>query len=933
MEIGAVVPHIPDHEVLRCIGKGSYGEVWLARAVTGTLRAVKVVRREDFELDRTFEREFEGIMKFEPVSREHPGLVQVLHVGRNDEEKFYFYVMELGDDKVRGSTVDAADYESRTLGTDKALKHRLPILDCIENGAQIAEGLAHLHECGLTHRDIKPANIIFVNGKAKLADIGLVATAGQMTFVGTEGFVPPEGPGTKLADIYSLGMVLYELATGKDRLEFPELPDDPGDSRTRPQRQALNAIILKACALQAKKRFSSAREMGLALRAAKSKRAKGKSLPVRLITLPVATAAAAFAIVTWQHNGAMPWPPGRFAKGQLLAPPPPARSGKVRLESNPAGASVERDGVVIGRTPFIDEAPAGLVNYVFRRKQYQDKILPVIEIVADQLKTLDMVKLQFYNPPKPGQTWENSLEMIFDPQKDGHISRRAVTYDQFQSLKNLSNVDNAGMALEYPGPNELLAMVHIERDDALGFCDALTQRESQLGWLTLDLCYRPENYVLKDPEKAKKKQDERPGDQNCFRLVVEKYGTITLDSDPPGAAVYEGGLRKGNTPWTMTRQRPGQLDFRLVLPGFSESDVQLELKSGASLTYTETLKKNKLPVFGKEWKNSLGIPFRPIPPEVNILAAAWETRVQDYAEFAKATNTPIRLKDDNKDGKDDLEQGPDHPVANITRAEARDFCKWLTAREREKKFLDSSMEYRLPSDAEWSLAAGSGPGNESQRTPAQRHMTVYDIYPWRPAYQWPPLRAGPVSKDDKSKPQKAAANLGDLTALKKGVLGDLKPWQTELLVSLSYTNMESPGEDDGVTGYDDGVVFTSPVGKFAPIGTGLFDLSGNVWEFVEEDYGVGKDSNRNQDLRAYAVVRGGAWNTLAFEAEELATQYRKAIPPDMADIFYGFRVMVALTPAAMASAAAAAKPPPAASASPLPNAFPDPTIFDESTSD
>ncbi|RYD28305.1 MAG: serine/threonine protein kinase, partial [Verrucomicrobiaceae bacterium] len=225
MEIRTAAPRIPDHEVLRCIGKGSYGEVWLARAVTGTLRAVKVVHREDFELERTFEREFEGIMKFEPNSRDHPGLVHILHVGRNDEEKFYYYVMELADDRERGSRVDAADYEPRTMGTDKATKNRLPVAECVEHGAQLAEGLAHLHECGLTHRDIKPSNIIFVNGKAKLADIGLVAAAGQMTFVGTEGFVPPEGPGTKLADIYSLGMVLYEMSTGKDRLQFPELPD------------------------------------------------------------------------------------------------------------------------------------------------------------------------------------------------------------------------------------------------------------------------------------------------------------------------------------------------------------------------------------------------------------------------------------------------------------------------------------------------------------------------------------------------------------------------------------------------------------------------------------------------------------------------------------------------------------------------------------
>jgi hypothetical protein len=61
-------PSIPDHDVLRKIGGGAYGEVWMARGVTGAMRAVKVVWREDFDDERTFEREFEGILKFEPIS-------------------------------------------------------------------------------------------------------------------------------------------------------------------------------------------------------------------------------------------------------------------------------------------------------------------------------------------------------------------------------------------------------------------------------------------------------------------------------------------------------------------------------------------------------------------------------------------------------------------------------------------------------------------------------------------------------------------------------------------------------------------------------------------------------------------------------------------------------------------------------------------------
>ena len=73
---------------LKVIGRGSYGEIWLARSLTGVWRAVKIVDRATFDSDRAFQREFEGMAKFEPISRSMKGSSIILHVGRDEADRF-----------------------------------------------------------------------------------------------------------------------------------------------------------------------------------------------------------------------------------------------------------------------------------------------------------------------------------------------------------------------------------------------------------------------------------------------------------------------------------------------------------------------------------------------------------------------------------------------------------------------------------------------------------------------------------------------------------------------------------------------------------------------------------------------------------------------------------------------------------------------------
>ncbi len=268
------LPHTPGFELFQPpFGKGAYGNVWLAKNAAGQWRAVKVIYLKNFDGDTApYEREFNGVTRYKPVSDKHPSLLRIDFVSEKSDG-YFFYAMELGDSIISGWEPEPTTYKPRDLGGERARSpgRRLPQADCIRIAIALTDALEFLHEQGLTHRDIKPGNVIFVSGQPKLADLGLIAEIRPddqtKTFVGTPGYMPPppEPPGTPVADIYALGMLLYVISTGNNAAYFPEIATTLVNTKEPAPYLALNAIILKACQPDTARRYQSAREMRSAL--------------------------------------------------------------------------------------------------------------------------------------------------------------------------------------------------------------------------------------------------------------------------------------------------------------------------------------------------------------------------------------------------------------------------------------------------------------------------------------------------------------------------------------------------------------------------------------------------------------------------------------------------------------------------------------------
>src|SRR5215210_5919460 len=206
------------YDVVRPLGSGGMGEVYLARdRVLGRDVALKVLRKQyagDEEFAERFKRE-----AMSAASLSHPNNIQVYDRGETEE----------------GASYIAMEYvPGGTLKERISREGPLEAADAAGLGAQVAEALGAAHDRGMVHRDIKPQNVLLAaRGGAKVADFGIARAGSSATIsrtgsvMGTAGYMSPEQalgkPATPKSDLYSLGVVLYEALTG----ELPYTADNP----------------------------------------------------------------------------------------------------------------------------------------------------------------------------------------------------------------------------------------------------------------------------------------------------------------------------------------------------------------------------------------------------------------------------------------------------------------------------------------------------------------------------------------------------------------------------------------------------------------------------------------------------------------------------------------------------------------------------------
>ena len=348
----------------------------------------------------------------------------------------------------------------------------------------------------------------------------------EYKIVGTEGFVPPEGPGTAKADIYSLGMVLYELSTGKDRLDFPELPDNLAlSSSQRRDWQALNQIICRCCTHDEKQRYSTASELAekLASIASPTKRSwigRTTALPFRLlaagcgvVVLGVLSTVFFSSKDTPSHNTDLPLREASAAAPSTDTVPAeasspveaPEKTASSRMLSTTAAGAYfyTSQGQEIGALPIsleqIGQLP--IEEGEILAPGYRERKIRMAQLVGNVPSDQPIV-FPLSRAPEPLHGWTSPLGIVFryDVSQTRHLSIWPVGASRFRQFQ--ADMKEEVLAKEdfdfveagslFPGADcEDKTLVATTEAIALRFCEWINASPEKKGALLPNQSYKP----------------------------------------------------------------------------------------------------------------------------------------------------------------------------------------------------------------------------------------------------------------------------------------------------------------------------------------------------------------------------------------------------------------------------------------------------------
>jgi serine/threonine protein kinase len=901
---------LPQYRIESLIGRGGMGAVYkgtqivLDRPVAIKLLPAEIAANEEF-ITR-FHREARTLARLQ-----HSRIITIHDFGQTSEGHLYF-VMEY---------IDGTDLRKILRGPGLSPNQALLVV------GQICDALHAAHSQGVIHRDIKPENILISkDGYVKLADFGLARPLNQgntsvltstNVIMGTADYMAPEqrdGQADERADIFALGVMLYEMLTGKP----PRGAFEPASRKVQLDVR-IDEVVLKALQTEPERRYQHASEMktdvdrirNTPLPAPPPAKPQPSTPPARKRTNAFLVAAAfcllllgAAGYYIWQKTDQRNWAAANKAPSVAIS--------AQTVNSVPANANSPTPSPVSDTTAEKDALEKALFSGPWTWDSKDSELQHWNHIVFWRNGSLTLsgggtlattpasarwtvtgahsVELQLGGSGRIALTVYSGLDYFTGCRADGNlvVAGRLVPADEALSAKPAgipqppqptppavapppstpvpsdsskpwSEIEKWLAAID--GPQQEVfqkqvlkpfeAGVADLRAHYLAALDAASARASAAGQLTEALAWRTERQDFKITQNVAADFADTPAGlkvlRAAFRQQLAKLEQERSDKAHAHLAQYDAILAQNQTLLTQRHRLDDAMLLKnkrdaLALAWLKPSSIITVGSAAAPATPTPAPKSANwlfAPRASKEnpFVNSLGMKFVPVPG-ANVLFSIWDARVKDYAAYARVKKVDGEWASRSWYGVP-ISREPDYPVG-VNWNDARAFCQWLSLKE--------GRTYRLPTDAEWSLAVGLD--EESGNTPAEKSDNLAGGYPW--GEEWPP--------------PKGAGNLAD------------KP--------LSDAAERAGSRNNYMWEYDDGYAFTSPVGSFKPNRYGLYDMAGNVLQWCEDWY----------DLRGgERVARGSSYDSGGQVWTRSAKRSHAPPSVDNPHGIYGFRCVLVVT--------------------------------------